>query len=236
MTTTTTLADVAATSLAAIRILERHGLDYCCGGKQPFGEACIGKNLDPDSVLQEIEVANREPSPRPDWRTAPLNELVRHIVSTHHEYLKLELPALAQRLAKVHLVHGARDPKTLDRMLDVFGGLHQELDMHMHKEEVILFPFIDRYAAAIAQGQPLPHVPFGSVANPIAAMEREHRDADDALVELRRLTGDYTLPPYSCSTVKALYEGLQALEKDLLAHIDLENNILFPRAIALERL
>jgi regulator of cell morphogenesis and NO signaling len=234
MTTTRTLADVAATSLDAVRILERHGLDYCCGGSQSFDEACLTKGLVPESVMQEILGTQAAGGPAKDWQTAPLNELVRHIVTTHHEYLKLQLPALDSRLKKVHSVHAARDPETLSRMLEVFGSLRDELEMHMHKEEVILFPFIEQYGRAGALNQPVPPVPFGSIAHPIAMMEREHADAGDALGEIRALTHNYQLPDYACSTVRALYEGLQALEADLQVHIRLENNILFPRAVALE--
>jgi regulator of cell morphogenesis and NO signaling len=109
------------------------------------------------------------------------------------------------------------------------------MEMHMHKEEAILFPFIERYGRAEVQNRPMPPVPFGSIANPIAMMEREHVSAGDALGEIRALTNDFALPPYACSTVRALYEGLQVLEADLHVHIHLENNILFPRAIALEK-
>jgi len=235
MTTTTTLADVAAISLGAVRTLERHGLDYCCGGKKPFDEACLAKGLTPGSVMEEIEQALAAGGTDNDWQRAPLDELVRHIVTTHHEYLKLELPTLGNRLNKVHAVHGARDPEKLGRMLEVFRALRAEMELHMHKEEAILFPFIEQYGRAEAQGQPMPRVPFGSIANPIAVMEREHESAGDALGEIRALTGNYQLPEYACSTVRALYEGLQALESDLHVHIHLENNILFPRAIALEK-
>lgn len=235
MTTTTTLADVAAISLGAVRTLERYGLDYCCGGKLPFDEACLAKGLAPESVMREIERAQGADAPERDWQTAPLGELAKHIVATHHEYLKLELPALGNRLDKAHAVHGARDPETLNRMVEVFGPLRGEMEMHMHKEEVILFPFIEQYGRAAARNQPMPPVPFGSIANPIAMMEREHVSAGDALGEIRALTRNYQLPQYACSTVRALYEGLQALEADLHVHIHLENNILFPRAIALER-
>ena len=235
MTTTKTLADVAAISLDAVRSLERHGLDYCCGGKQPFDEACLVKGLNPESVMQEIKRAQRAGAPERNWQTAPLGELAKHIVATHHEYLKLELPALGNRLDKVLAVHGARDPETLSRMAEVFVALRAEMEMHMHKEETILFPFIEKYGFAESQGSPMPPVPFGSIANPIAMMEREHVSAGGALVEIRAMTHDYQLPPYACSTVRALYEGLDALEADLHVHIHLENNILFPRAIALER-
>ena len=235
MTITKTLADVAAISLAAVRSLENHGLDYCCGGKQPFDEACLVKGLNPESVMQEIERAQRAGASERNWQTAPLGELAKHIVATHHEYLKLELPALGNRLDKVLAVHGARDPETLSRMAEVFVALRGEMEMHMHKEEAILFPFIEKYSLSESQGSPMPPVPFGSIANPIAMMEREHVSAGGALVEIRALTHDYQLPPYACSTVRALYEGLEALEADLHVHIHLENNILFPRAIALER-
>ena len=235
MTTTTTLADVAVTSLRAVRTLERHGLDYCCGGKQPFEEACLAKGLKPESIMQEIEQAQGPGESEKDWQTTPLGELAKHIVATHHEYLKLELPALGQRLEKVHAVHGARDPQTLDRLVDVFGSLRAELELHMHKEEMILFPFIEKYGLAEEQGQPVPSVPFGTIANPITMMQREHESAGGALQEIRALTQDFQLPPYACSTVRALYDGLQALEADLHVHIHLENNILFPRAIALEK-
>jgi regulator of cell morphogenesis and NO signaling len=235
MTTTTTLAGVAAVSLAAVRTLERHGLDYCCGGKQPFDEACLAKGLKPEAVMEEIEQALKSGATVKDWQTAPLGELARHIIETHHEYLKLELPTLGNRLNKVHSVHGARDPQTLDRMLEVYGALREELELHLHKEEVILFPFLEEYGRAEAQGRPMPPVPFGSIATPISVMEREHVSAGDALGELRALTNNYELPSYACTTVRNLYAGLEALEADLHVHIHLENNILFPRAIALEK-
>ena len=231
---TQTLADIAATSLGAVRTLERYGLDYCCGGKQPFAEACATKGLQPDSILEEISRASASANSGRDWATAPLDEIVDHIVTTHHEYLKMELPALAARLNKVVTVHGSKDPHTLERLAEVFGGLRSELELHLHKEEFILFPYIKQYGRAVTLGRPLPPVPFGSVANPITVMEREHSGAGDDLAEIRALTNDYQYPAYACSTVRALIDGLKALEADLHIHIHLENNILFPRAIALE--
>ena len=235
MTATLTLADLAATSLSAIRILERYGLDYCCGGKQALEDACLPKGLPPDQILREIDDAAAVTTADRDWQRAPLDELVSHIVETHHVYLKVELPALEARIKKVVAVHGPRDPERLSRLATVFAGLRQELEMHLHKEEAILFPFIVQYGRAELRNQPTPPVPFGSIRNPIAAMEHEHADAGDGLQEMRDLTDGYNPPAYACSTVRALYEGLKAVETDLHIHIHLENNILFPRAIALEK-
>jgi regulator of cell morphogenesis and NO signaling len=235
MTADMTLAELAATSLNAIRVLEQHGLDYCCGGRQPFENACLAKGLEPAQVMREITDSNATIAADRDWQTAPLEELVRHIVETHHAYLKLDLPVLQARIEKVVAVHGARDPERLPRLAEVFSGLRDELEMHLHKEEAILFPCIVQYGRAELRNRPLPPVPFGSIANPIAMMEREHAGAGDALEEIRELTDNFNPPAYACSTVRALYEGLKALESDLHVHIHLENNILFPRAIALEK-
>jgi len=234
MMTTQTLADVAANSLGAIRILEQHGLDYCCRGKQPFEQACVAKGLSPDDIKREIEQAQAASVTDRDWQAAPLDELVSHIVSTHHAYLRQELPVLGTRMEKVLSVHGARHPQIFPRMAEVFADFRAELEMHMRKEEKILFPFLEQYGRAERRNLPLPPAPFGSVANPIAMMEHEHESAGDALAEIHALTQDFEIPANGCATVRALYEGLKALEADLHVHIHLENNILFPRAIALE--
>ncbi len=234
LTPSTPLGELAATSTAAVRILEQHGLDYCCGGARPLEDAAREKGLDPAAVMAEIEAALAGPAEVRDWRTAPLDELIGHILSTHHEYLKLNLPALSARLAKVREVHGAKAPELLAEMASVYSALRAELEDHMHKEEVILFPFIERYQRAASQGYPMPPVPFGTIANPIRVMEREHASAGDALARLRGMTGGYRLPGWACDTVRALWRGLEELEQDLRMHIHLENNILFPRAIALE--
>lgn len=234
MTTTTTLADVAATSLSAVRTLERYSLDYCCGGKQPFDEACAAKGLKPESIMQEIGRGPESGASQRDWQTAPLDEIVKHIVGTHHEYLKLDLPVLGNRMNKVLSVHGSKDNETLGRLAEVFGTLRAEMEAHMQKEELMLFPFLAKYGRAETLGQPLPPVPFGSVANPIGVMEREHEGAGGALDEIRELTHGFEYPAYACTTVRALFDGLKALEADLHVHIHLENNILFPRAIHLE--
>lgn len=230
----TTLAELAATSTAAARILEQHGLDYCCRGGRSIGEAAREMGLDPVAVLQEISEAQAASQDGCDWREASLTQLIEHILKTHHEYLKLNLPALSQRLAKVVEVHGVRDAARLEGTSAVFAELRAELESHMHKEEVILFPAIERYEQAASRGLPVPPVPFGSIANPIRVMEQEHASAGAALARLRELAAGYRLPEWACETTKALWRGLEELERDLHMHIHLENNILFPRAIALE--
>ena len=226
---------MAANSLAAVRVFEKLGIDYCCGGKRPLAEVCREKGYDAQAVERELEAAAEgTPEVGADWNTASLDELVRHIVGTHHEYLRRELPAIQMRLDKVYRVYNERYGPTLAGLPQVFADLRAELEKHTRKEEMILFPAIAAYEAAEQSGQPLPVAPFETVANPIHMMEAEHDSAGRALTEIRKITRDFELPEYACVTYRALMSGLQDLERDLHVHIHLENNILFPRAQKLE--
>jgi regulator of cell morphogenesis and NO signaling len=230
-----TVAEIAAQSLAAVRVFEKYGIDYCCGGKRPLAEVCRQKGQSVEEVQKELDAAisGTAPSSR-DWNSAPLADLIEHIVLTHHEYLRRELPAIEKRLEKVYRVYNERYGPTLTGLPDVFAGLHLELEMHMRKEERILFPTIVASEEAITHGRLLPVTCFGTVSNPIRMMESEHESAGDALAQIRSITNDFALPEYACVTYKALMRSLEELEKDLHVHIHLENNILFPRAEAME--
>ncbi len=231
----TTVSQIAASSLAAVRVFERLGIDYCCGGKRSLVDACREKGYDPSAIGSELEsVMSAASTPAKDWGAAPLRELIEHIVGTHHEYLRRELGPLGARLDKVHRIYNEKYGPTLTGLPEVFAGLRSELEMHMHKEEMVLFPVITAYESAVVAGSPLPGTPFGSVANPIRMMELEHDSAGRALADIRTITANYAIPEYACVTYRSLMAGLQELEQDLHMHIHLENNILFPRAIAVE--
>jgi regulator of cell morphogenesis and NO signaling len=233
--TAPTVRDIAVGSLAAVRVFEKFGIDYCCGGKRPLADVCKEKGYDTALIQRELDAAMAYAGPAErDWTTASLSELIQHIVSTHHEYLRRELPAIETRLEKVYRVYNERYGPTLTGLPEVFAGLKNELDTHIIKEEMILFPAIARYEAAVNAGQPLPSTPFGTVSNPIHMMEDEHESAGRALVQIREITKNFEVPEYACVTFRALMSGLDELERDLHMHIHLENNVLFPRAEKLE--
>jgi regulator of cell morphogenesis and NO signaling len=233
---TTTVADIAAGSLNAVRVFERLGIDYCCGGKRPLADVCQERGIDAAAIQAELEAANQTAAVEDrDWKTATLRELAAHIVDTHHGYLKRELQPLHDRLAKVYRVYNERYGPTFAGLPEVFADLRAEMEMHMRKEEMVLFPAIEKIESAVQAGGPLPPSPFGTVANPIRMMEMEHESAGNALAEIRRITRDFEVPDYACVTFRALMSGLEELERDLHLHIHLENNILFPRAVELER-
>jgi regulator of cell morphogenesis and NO signaling len=170
-----TVAEMAANSLAAVRVFERLGIDYCCGGKRLLADVCREKGLDAAAVREELHAAGgaSEAGPR-DWTTAPLKELVDHIVNAHHGYLRREFQPLSDRVAKVYRVYNERYGPTLPGLPEVFEGLRSELELHMLKEERILFPAIVAAESAVRSGAPLPRTPFGPLANPIGMMEAEH--------------------------------------------------------------
>ena len=230
-----TVAELAAMSLGAVRIFEKYGIDYCCGGKRRLEEACRRNGQDTEVLLQELVAAfHSQPAPEYDWKSAPLGALIEHIVAVHHEYLRRELPAIQARLDKVYRVYNQRYGPTLEGLPEVFAELRAELEPHIQKEEAILFPAIRAIEWAADSGMPLPKMPFGNIANPIRMMETEHDHAGSALQKIREITRNFEPPDYACVTYRALMSGLAELEADLHMHIHLENNVLFRRADQLE--
>jgi regulator of cell morphogenesis and NO signaling len=217
------------------RVFEKFGIDYCCGGKVPLKQAIAAKGLAAETVVAELE---REQAPDPqlqpgdrNWATASLTDLCDHIEQTYHAQLKQDLPRLEFLTAKVASRHGVRRPALVE-IHRIVLGLRAELESHMAKEEQVLFPFCRQ----LDQADALPPAHCGTVRNPIEAMVSEHEDAGEAIARLRELTDDYTPPLDACNTYRAMYDALHTFERDMHQHVHKENNILFPKAIRVEKL
>jgi len=233
--TAQTVREIALEQPSAIRVFEKFGIDYCCGGRKPLADACIAGNLEVDTVIAALEAAAKTPDLEGEnWASKSLESLITHIVTTHHAYVKRELPRLAILAEKVVNRHGATMSE-LPIIAAVLAQLDEELTQHLAKEESVLFPYIADLERAIAIGAAKPHSCFGTVANPIAMMTKEHDGAGTLLAEIRRLSHNFTTPESACPTFHAYYDGLKEFERDLHQHIHLENNILFPRAIEFEQ-
>ncbi len=231
---TKTVREIALEQPTSVRVFERLGIDYCCGGRKPLTEACSEHNLEVAAVVNALESAANGAAPSgPDWAKASLGKMIEHIVATHHEYIRTELPRLEMLADKVVRRHGDTQAH-LPALQNVVAQLGEELIHHLGKEEHVLFPYITKLEAAVNSGSELPQGCFGSVSNPIAMMTREHDDAGQALAEIERLTNNFTTPVGACPTYMAFYAALKEFEQDLHQHIHLENNILFPRAVELE--
>ncbi len=230
----TTVRDIALEQPAAIRIFEKFGIDYCCGGRKALAEACEERSLNVDAVLAAIADAEEvhQPASR-DWATATLEDLCRHIVDKHHAFIRAELPRLLQLAQKVVSRHGESHPE-LGQIQCLVESTGEELLQHLNKEEVVLFPYIANLERNVANCGPQPLGCFGSVRNPICMMIAEHDAAGEAFSEIRKLSQDFTPPEGACPTYCGFYAALADFERDLHRHVHLENNVLFPRAIEME--
>lgn len=212
------------------RIFQDHGIDFCCGGKRTLEEVCREKGLNTDQMLGELVGYRQGEGDSEIWTDRPLTELCDHIEATHHAFLRDMMPRLSVMAQKVANAHGARHAEMLE-VQQVFEGLWAEMQSHMMKEERILFPGI----RALEAGDAGACSHCGSVQNPIRVMEHEHDNAGAALETMHKLTGGYQAPADACNTFKALLAGLAELEANMHQHVHKENNVLFPRAIALEQ-
>lgn len=216
----------------AAALFEKLDLDFCCGGKRALSEVCEEKGLNADDILQRLYVtATVKPSNvQTDWSNASLEELLDHLESTHHVYVKETLPRLAQWLDKVIQAHAANHPELLE-LKKAFQEVRFDMEPHLMKEENILFPAMRNMAAGKAASGC-----FGSVRTPIRVMERDHDNIGALLAKIKKTTNNYAPPQDACNTYRALLEGLKQFEEDTHLHVHKENNILFPLAIEVENI
>lgn len=227
------IGDLVAERPERARVLEQLAIDFCCGGQRSLADACRQRKLSVADVERALDVEQNKTGDQPDWTQAPLAALVADIVGRHHAYLRSELPRLGAMLDKVVARHGDSLP-FLHELQRTYLAMWEELFNHMMKEELVLFPHVVRLEDANSAGGPAPRFHCATVLQPIHMMEEEHRSAGNALAKMRELTNGYRPPADACTTWLALWHGLEALEADLHLHIHKENNILFPRAAAME--
>ena len=225
----TTVGQLVADKPSRSRLFQNLGIDFCCGGKLSLAEAARQKGLDPQSLLQVLLAAETSngsyaDDAQVDAAAMPLDELCDHIVSTHHDYLRQELPRLKGMVRKVAAVHGFEHPWTME-IEGVFAAFAAELESHMLKEEQALFPMIRQ----LGRDGAVPEL-VQRIVQAINVMEHEHDDAGDALKRMRELSHDFTPPPAACNTFRAMLAGLRELEADMHQHVHKENNVLFIRA------
>lgn len=230
-----TLGAIAAGDLRKAQIFTKYGLDFCCGGKKTLKEACEQKGLDPATIEQELLQVSNTTDPRsPAYEEWNAGFLADYIVNTHHHYIRKVLPQLTELALKVAGAHGQLHPelRSIHQLVERIGV---ELNAHMLKEENVLFPYIKQLEARSHQQQPADTLHLKSVGLPIGKMEEEHEQVGQWLEEIKTLSQHFTVPAGGCASYRLLYSMLKEFEQDMHIHIHLENNILFPKAIDLEK-
>lgn len=229
-----TIGEIVADDFRTAAVFKKYGIDFCCKGNRSIEEATERKKINPEDVYRDLENIGAESNGNIDFNSWPLDLLADYVEKTHHRYIEDKTPALLQFLNKISKVHGERHPELVE-VYQLFEESAHDLAAHLKKEELILFPFIKKMIHAQRENLPLENPHFGTVENPVTMMKHEHSVEGDRFETIRELTNDYQIPTDACSTYQVTFKMLEEFENDLHKHIHIENNILFPKAIELEK-
>lgn len=232
------VGQVVAEDYRTAGVFEQAGIDFCCNGNRSIEIVCNEHKIAPDGLINQLQKTVDAPVLKDDaisdYKSWPLDLLTDFIEKRHHRYVAAQIPVIQSFLEKIVRVHSDRHPELAEIKVH-FDACAGELTAHMKKEELILFPFIRKMVQAKQAGNKELTAPFGTVQNPIQMMMNEHDIEGERFRWIKQLSNQYTAPTDGCNTYRAAYASLQAFEDDLHVHIHLENNILFPKSIELER-
>jgi len=227
------IGEIVAENIKAAHVLKENKIDFCCGGEKEIYEVCKKKKINYSELKKKL-ISIDYPKKKFNYNSWDLNFLIEHIINVHHKYVKESITIIREYCRKVSRVHG-HHYKEVVKIENNFNELAVELINHMNKEEVILFPYIKRLISIKKFKNIEPNPIFRSVINPIRMLEYEHKFASQILKYIKKDSNNYNPPKESCNTHRALYSKLEEFEQELFVHIHLENNILHPKAITLER-
>ena len=224
-----TVGEIVGNDMRKADVFKKLGIDFCCGGKKPLDTACAEKGLDVNIVKEQLAYATSNDLTSPvrysEW---PLSFLVDYIVNIHHDYIRKNDTVLTELSEKVASRHGDNHEELIF-IKELVEKALCELNVHMKKEEHILFPYIKQL-----ENNEQKTVGFHPITEPISVMENDHDIVGKLFQDIRQLSNNYTPPANACNSYKLLFHKLEEFENDLHIHVHLENNILFPRAVAIE--
>lgn len=230
-----TIGEIVANDYRTAAIFKSYKIDFCCNGNRKFSDVCKEKNIDMEKLADEINaVTLKQSSNTFDYKSMDTDLLIDYVEKKHHRYVNNTIPVLLQYLDKLCKVHGNQHQELFE-INNEFKECATALTAHMKKEELILFPIIRNMMKSNATHHELNLPHFKTVNNPINVMLSEHDTEGERFRKIALLTNDYTPPADACGTYKVAFSLLKEFEDDLHTHIHLENNIVFPRAIELQK-
>lgn len=230
---TTTIGEIVAADYRTAEIFEKHGIDFCCGGKIPLAEACKATGIELAALTSELESLQHAPVDRSqNYSSWSLAFLADYIINTHHAYLKDNDEQIAAYARKIASVHGERHPEVV-RIATLFEKIVTDMVAHLKKEEEVFFPALKRAETARTAGGEPAAGDRETIHSTLITLQREHEEVGDAIHDIRRLANGFRLPADACNTFMLTYRKLEEFEQDLHKHVHLENNILFPKAARL---
>ncbi len=216
------LGDLVADDPSLARPLESLGLDYCCGGDQTLAEACADADLDVDAVRERLADARRDDDGPDELDWESLSDLVDHVVATHHDHLREELPQLEDLVWTVRNAHEEAHPELREVEVE-FTALAEEMQSHTQEEEEELFPVVEK----LDEGRPLSESERETLRAELRDLEADHEETAEHLERIADLTDDYAVPDDACPSYRSMLERLETLERDTHMHVRKENNVLF---------
>ena len=229
------IGKIVAENYKTASIFNKYKIDFCCNGNRTVADAAKKRQLNEDDLLNELKEAVSEKNQGEiDFKSFPLDLLADYIEKTHHRYVDSKITEITPYLQRVASVHGDNHPELLEveRLFQESAG---DLTAHLRKEELMLFPYIRQLAKAQMLGSKKPITKMGDASEYIALMEDDHNAEGERFRTISDLTDNYNPPADACNTYRVTYSLLQEFEEDLHRHIHLENNILFPKSIALSK-
>jgi len=216
------IGELVAKDYRTASVFKKYSIDFCCQGNRTIQEACEKKNIDSKKILEDLDtLVQAKSEATTDYQSWPLDLLADYIEKKHHRYVEDKTLEIQPYLDKICRVHGEHHPELFE-IKNEFNASAGELAAHMKKEELILFPFIRKMVKAKQEN-----------SNVEAA--DEHTVEGNRFRRIEELSNNYTPPQDACNTYRVSFALLKEFEQDLHLHIHLENNILFPKAIEIEK-
>ncbi|KRB55485.1 MULTISPECIES: iron-sulfur cluster repair di-iron protein [Flavobacterium] len=234
-TNKTTIGEIAADDFRTAAIFSKYSIDFCYKGHRTLKEACKKRGIEESLLIEELDRAtNNSANQSFNYKSWSSDLLADYIEKTHHRYVAEKTPVLLKLLNELCTLHGETYPDLFE-INTLFTESALDLSANMRKKEQILFPFIKKINEAHAKGLFLEIAHFGTLENQILLIKEEHDTVGQRFKKIAALTKNYTAPADTCNTYKVTFAMLKEFERDLHKHIHLENNILFPKSVALEK-
>lgn len=233
---TRTVSEIVRGDYRTADVFKKYGINYCCGGKVSLQEACTQKEVDVDNFIKDLQAATKTVhlSNHIDYNSWSVDFLIDYIVNLHHAYLYKTLPMLQGSIISFVNSHKKTQPELVE-IQAVFEKLANLLISHNRHEEEVIFPYIKQIANTYRRKESYGSLFVRTMRKPFSSIEAEHSQMEELLVELRKLTNNYQFPAEACTNHQVIFGKLGEFDRDLVHHKHLENNILFPKAIAMEK-
>ena len=231
-----TVSEIVRGDYRTADVFKKYGINYCCGGKVSLEEACRQREVDLNSFLSDLENATRniQLSNYIDYNSWSIDFLIDYIINIHHAYLYKTIPALQTTILSFVNSHKGNHPE-FEELMAIFENLSELLVAHNMQEEEVIFPYIRQISNTFRRKETYGSLFVRTLKKPLSSVEQELVHIEEHLVMLRNLTNNYHFPESACINHQVIFGKLKEFDNDIVRHKHLENNILFPKTIELER-